>query len=346
MRKDAYHDQAVVIHRARDLRLDDRRVDPLKPGEVRLQMAWGGICGSDLHFYRDGGVGASIVRNPMVLGHELSGIVCEVATDVEGFVPNDPVAIHPARLCGECQECSAGRNNLCRNVRFLGSAALNPHCDGGFRRYMSIHHAQLRHLPPGLDLETAALTEPMAVVLHAINRAGPVDGRSVLVQGAGPIGILLVAALKLRGAGRIVATDLNSLPLEIVASVGATEAWNTSSNFPEEEFDVVFEATGVAAALASAIVRTRRGGVLVQVGIFAPGPVSAPLSLIINREIDFRGSWRFDAEFDEALDVLAKHKQYVSRLITHRFDLPDYLEAFQTASNRTIASKVLLKLNG
>ncbi|MFT4115287.1 L-idonate 5-dehydrogenase [Bradyrhizobium sp.] len=325
--------------------MDDRVVAPLDRGEVRLEMAWGGICGSDLHFYRDGGVGASIVRNPMVLGHELSGIVCEIADDVEGFKPGDPVAIHPARLCGECLECRNGRNNLCRNVRFLGSAALNPHCDGGFRRYMTVQQGQLRHLPAGLDLEAAALTEPLAVVLHAINRAGPIEGRSVLVQGAGPIGVLLVAALRLKNAGRIVATDLNELPLEIATGMGATEAWNTASSFPEEEFDVVFEATGVAAALASAITRTRRGGVLAQVGIFAPGPVSAPLSLIVSREIDFRGCWRFDAEFDEALALLAEHKQQLTGLVTHKFDLPDCLEAFHAASDRKTASKVLLRLN-
>lgn len=340
-----FRDHAVVIHKARDVRLDGRPVEALDSGEVRLEMAWGGICGSDLHFYRDGGVGASIVRNPMVLGHELSAIVCETADDVEGFKIGDPVAIHPARICGECLECRNGRNNLCRNVRFLGSAALNPHCDGGFRRFMTVQERQLRHLPPGLDLETAALTEPMAVVLHAINRAGPVEGRSILVQGSGPIGVLLVAALRLKGAGRIVATDLNALPLDIAIAMGATEAWNTSESFPDEEFDIVFEATGVAAALASAIARTRRGGVLAQVGIFAPGPVAAPLSLIISREIDFRGCWRFDTEFDEALVVLAEHGPRLANLVTHRFDLPDYLEAFHAAADRKTASKVLIKLN-
>ena len=338
-------DRAVTIHAAKDLRLDDAELGEIQPSEVRVQMAWGGICGSDLHFYRDGGVGASIVRNPMVLGHELSARVVEIGADVHGISEGDPVAVYPARPCGNCEGCRSGRRQLCSNVQFLGSAARNPHCDGGFRHFLTLRADQIRVISADLPLDIASLTEPLAVALHAIARVGNVQDRAVLVQGSGPIGALLVAALKIKGAGRIFATDLNEFPLGMAKKLGATEVWNASGEMPTEEFDIVFEATGVVAGLASAIQHTKRGGILAQVGIFAPGPVAAPLSLIVSREIDYLGCWRFDGEFDHALVMLTENKDLFAQLITHRFGIEEYLDAFHAAGNRSSASKVLIDLS-
>lgn len=338
-------DRAVVVHAANDLRLETRDPEPLGADDVRLDMAWGGICGSDLHFYRHGGTGVARLRQPMVLGHELSGRVREMAPDVLGLAVGDAVVVHPARVCGRCRCCRAGQEQLCEDVKFLGSAARMPHCDGGFTRFLTVGASQLRRVPEVLPLDLAALTEPLAVALHAIARAGDVAGRTALVMGAGPIGTLLVAALRLKGAARIVAADINDFPLTVAARMGADETWNTAGKAPEDAFDIVFEATGVPDGLSAAMLRARRGGIVAQVGIFAPGPVPAPLSLVISREIDFRGCWRFGHEFDDALEMLAGHAALFGNLVTHRFPVNDVIDAFDTASDRTRAMKVLLSLS-
>ncbi|NHO31663.1 L-idonate 5-dehydrogenase [Acetobacter fallax] len=337
--------EALVIHAAHDLRLDTSPLPEPGPGEVRINMEWGGICGSDLHYFAHGGVGASVLHNPMILGHEVSGTVAVTGPDVTGFTKGDPVAIHPARPCGDCPECRRDRRNLCRNVRFLGSAAFDPHTDGGFRRAMTVDATQLRHLPPGLDTRRACLAEPLAVALHAISRAGEVRGRSALVQGAGPIGLLIVAGLVHAGAARIVATDLQNFPLERALLLGAQEGHNSSNGPLEDEFDIVFEATGAAAALPEAIARTRRGGILVQVGMFPPGNVSVPLAQIISRELDFRGTFRFDHEFDDALALLAEKPEIADTLVTREFPITRFQDAFALAPDRTRAAKVLLALS-
>ncbi|MHC0612669.1 L-idonate 5-dehydrogenase [Komagataeibacter oboediens] len=336
--------EALVIHARRDLRLDTRTLPPPGPDEVRVNMAWGGICGSDLHYFAHGGVGASVLHAPMVLGHEVSGTVAAVGGAVDGFAVGDAVAIHPARPCGACPECSRGQRNLCRNMRFLGSAAYDPHTDGGFSRAMIVSAAQLRHLPPGLDTRRACLAEPLSVGLHAIARAGDVRERSVLVQGSGPIGLLLVAGLVHHGAGRIVVTDLEDFPLRCAARLGADACHNTRHDTVDEEFDIVFEATGVPRALPGAIARTRRGGILVQVGMFPPGDVAVPVAQIISRELDFRGTFRFDTEFDAALALLAERPEIADIVVTQQFPLSDFAAAFALAPDRTQAAKILLSL--
>ncbi len=336
--------EALVIHGAGDLRLETVAAGEPGPDEVRVRPSWGGICGSDLHYLRHGGVGASVLRAPMVLGHEVSGVVDAVGRDVRSVAVGDAVAIHPARPCRQCPECRRGTSHLCRDMRFLGSAALLPHTDGGFRQALVVRHDQARPLPAGLDLRRAALAEPLAVALHAVGRAGPLEGRRAMVQGAGPIGALVVAALRRLGAARVVATDLAAHARGVAVSLGADEGWDAGAAMPDEEFDLVFEATGVVAALRGALLRTRRGGVLVQVGMFAPGDVSAPLSLVISREIDFRGTFRFDREFDDALAMLAADPGIADALVTRDFPLADYAAAFALSGDRSQASKVLLEL--
>ncbi|MBV1829880.1 L-idonate 5-dehydrogenase [Komagataeibacter melomenusus] len=336
--------EALVIHAPHDLRLDPAPLLPPGPDEVRVNMAWGGLCGSDLHYFAHGGVGASILHAPMVLGHEVSGRVDALGRDVTGFAVGEAVAIHPAQPCDHCPECARQQRNLCRNMRFLGSAARDPHTDGGFRRAMTVKATQLHHLPPGLTLRAACLAEPLSVALHAIARADDVRGRSVMVQGAGPIGLLIVAGLVHHGARRIVVTDLEDFPLQCATRLGASRCYNTRHAAMEEEFDILFEATGVPSALPAAIARTRRGGILVQVGMFPPGDIPVPITQIINRELDFRGSFRFDMEFDAALALLAERPEIADILVTRQFPLSDFAAAFALAPDRRQAAKILLSL--
>jgi L-idonate 5-dehydrogenase len=191
------------------------------PGEALVAVRYGGVCGSDLHYWRHGGVGDFRLREPMVLGHEVVGTVVSYGTGATGPAPGTAVAVHPATPCGHCPECSEGRANVCRDTRYLGSAARFPHVQGAFAERIAVPAGQLRALPDGLGPRRAALAEPLSVALHAVRRAGDVSGRHVLVTGAGPIGCLVVAAAKAAGAARVTVTDLVPEALGHAAGAGA-----------------------------------------------------------------------------------------------------------------------------
>ena len=166
-----------VIHGQDDLRVAELPVPRPGPGQALVAVRYGGVCGSDLHYWRHGGVGDFRLREPMVLGHEVVGTVVEYGADASGPAPGSAVAVHPATPCGVCPECAAGRRNVCRDTRYLGSAARFPHVQGGFAAQVVVPAEQVRALPDGLELRRAALAEPLSVALHAVRRAGGVAER-------------------------------------------------------------------------------------------------------------------------------------------------------------------------
>ncbi|MDQ0751871.1 L-idonate 5-dehydrogenase [Streptomyces africanus] len=337
---------ACVIHKAGDLRVEELTPSAPGPGEVAVTVAFGGICGSDLHYYRHGRVGDFTVREPMVLGHEIVGHVAALGPGADGPAVGTPVAVHPATPCGDCTECGSGRRNVCADTRYLGSAARTPHVQGGFAQHVTVPGAQIRALPPTLDLRRAVLAEPLSVALHAVRRAGDVRGKRVLVTGAGPIGCLVTAVLHHKGAAEIVVSDLIDTPLRIAGACGATglvradepdaPAWGAP-------FDVSVEASGAPAGLRACVERTGRGGTVVLLGLLPPGEVPLLGNITVTRELELRGAFRFDAEFDEAIELLAGPLP-VDAVVTHTFPLPDAQAAFDIAHDRTVASKVLLDL--
>lgn len=341
---------ACVVHGAGDLRVEERPYDGPGPGEIAVAVALGGICGSDLHYYHRGRVGDFALREPMVLGHEVVGHVATLGTGAVGPAVGTAVAVHPATPCGTCHECAGGRRNICARTRYLGSAAHTPHVQGGFAQLISVPAEQIRPLPPGLGLRRAVLAEPLSVALHAVHRAGEVKGRRVLVTGAGPIGCLVVAALRHAGAAEVVVSDLHDEPLRIATEVGATgtaradrpddPAWSGSG-----VFDIAVEASGAPAGLRTCVERVRRGGTVVLLGLLPPGEVGLLGNVTVTRELDLRGAFRFDTEFDEALALLAQGLP-VEPVLTHTFPLEQSGAAFDMAQDRTVASKVLLDLSG
>ncbi|MFJ8938202.1 L-idonate 5-dehydrogenase [Streptomyces sp. NPDC102365] len=336
-----------VIHGQGDLRVDELPAPSPGPGEALVAVRYGGVCGSDLHYWRHGGVGDFRLREPMVLGHEIVGTVLAygAGAGADGTpAPGTAVAVHPATPCGVCPECAAGRRNVCRDTRYLGSAARTPHVQGGFAAHVVVPAAQLRALPAQLPLRRAALAEPLSVALHAVGRAGDVRGKHVLVTGAGPIGCLVVAAAKAAGAARVTATDLLPRALEYAVAAGAdatVRADEASSPDRLSEVDAAVEASGVAAGLDTCLRLVRRGGVVVQLGMLPPGASAFPGNLVVSREIDLRGAFRFDGEFDEALALLAREARF-DHLISAVLPLPEATAAFTLAADRTQSCKVLL----
>ncbi|GGH43711.1 alcohol dehydrogenase catalytic domain-containing protein [Frigidibacter albus] len=337
--------QAIVIHAPNDLRLDTRpEAMPPQAGEVRVNVARGGICGSDLHYHHHGGFGAVKLREPMVLGHEVSGVVAEVGGGVSGLAAGDKVAINPSMPCNECAFCRKGMRNHCTDMRFSGSAMRFPHQQGLFRQGVTLPAAQLIRLSPGTDLGTAACAEPFAVCLHAVRQAGGLTGARVLVSGCGPIGCLTTLAASRAGAQEVIATDLSDPPLDIARRLGATRVINLAGSSLDDlaagkgTVDVVFECSGNPRALLSAFTVLKPGGLLVLVGLGADATL--PLSLLVTKEIRTIGSFRFDSEFAQAVDLIDRGVVDLSPLITATLPMSEAIAAFERAGDRSRSMKV------
>ena len=335
---------AVVAHGKGDLRIEDVALKAPAPDESIVEIAYGGICGSDLHYWLHGAAGESVLKAPMVLGHEIVGTVLQQAADGSGPVAGTSVAVHPATPAPGDARYPADRPNLSPGCTYLGSAARYPHTDGAFSRYANLPSRMLRALPETLDLRTAALVEPASVAWHAVARAGDVAGKTALVIGSGPIGALAVAVLKRAGASRIVAVDMHDKPLEIARAVGADAVLkgDDAEAIAAVEADVVIESSGSHYGLASAIKGATRGGKVVMVGLLPSGPQPVFISLAITRELELLGSFRFNNEIDDVIAALADGSLFVDPVITHEYDLAHGLEAFDVARNSAQSGKVLL----
>lgn len=337
---------AVVAHAANDLRIDDLPVRSAAANEVVVEVAYGGICGSDLHYWSHGAAGESILRAPMVLGHEASGVVVRAAADGSGPAAGTRVAVHPATPADDgVTRYPADRPNLSPRCTYLGSAAQFPHTDGLFVKYATLPSRMLRPLPDGLDLRTAAVIEPASVAWHGVSQAGAVEGKSALVIGAGPIGALIIAVLKRAGATEIVAVDLHDHALQVAQAMGATRTLlaTDAEGVAAVQADVAIDSSGNHRGLASAIRGTARGGRVVMVGLLPTGDQPVPMSLAITRELELVGSFRFNDEIDEVIAALADGSLVVDPVITHEFGLDDALEAFAVAKDASGSSKVLLR---
>ena len=348
---------AAVLHGAHDLRVEHRDDRALLPGEARVRVACGGICGSDLSYFNKGGVGDFRVREALTLGHEVSGTVAELAPSADwplpaGLAVGIRVAINPSRPCLHCRYCRAGRSNLCRNMRFLGSAALMPHVQGGVSEHVVVRADQCVAVPQAMSYRLAACAEPLAVALHAIARAGTVVGRHVLIAGAGPIGLLCLAAARHAGAASVTITDLFPEPLQVAARMGATDTIDVQADPDRLDraadelggFDVAIEATGAAASVVRMPLLVRPGGRIVQLGMLPPGAVPLPVNLLMSREIDLVGSFRFHDAFDSAVQALADGRIDVTPILSATFPLQKANDAFLMAGDRRRAIKVHLDI--
>ena len=336
------------LHAKGDIRIETVPVEAPGSGEVLVRIGAGGICGSDLHYFQDGGFGSIRVKEPIILGHEVAGTVAALGDGVGNLSVGQTVALNPSRPCHACRYCDEGLFNQCLNMRFYGSAMRFPHEQGGFRDLIVADAVQCvqvgNHVSPG----EAACAEPLAVCLHARSRAGDLGGKRVLVTGAGPIGLLCVAVAQHAGAAEIVVTDLQDATLTVAEGMGATRTINVAReaealevyNADKGTFDVAFECSAAAPAFRTAILAVRPRGVIVQVGV--TGDIPVPINLIVGKEIEFRGTHRFHAEYAEAVRLIDSGKIDVKPLITHTLPLVEAVEAFAIAGDRSKAVKVQL----
>jgi L-idonate 5-dehydrogenase len=341
--------EALVIHSSGDLRVEDYPTADVASGQVRVRVRTGGICGSDLHYYQHGGFGAIRLQQPMVLGHEVAGVIDAVAPDVTHIQLGERIAVNPSHACGICRFCQLGLQNHCLDMRYFGSAMRMPHVQGAFRQEIVIGAAQAYKLADGVSDAEGAMAEPLAVALHAVNRAGPLLGRKVLVTGCGPIGAMVIIAARRAGASLIVATDVMEQPLRKALKIGADAVINVAES-PNElakytqdkgQFDVLLEASGNQHALRSAFDMVHPRGVVVQLGL-SGSEFTLPFNIVVAKEFDVRGAFRFHEEFGVAVDLINKGLVDLKPLISATLPYRDAGRAFALAADRSQSMKVIL----
>jgi L-idonate 5-dehydrogenase len=351
-----YRCMCLVIHAPDDLRVDVQEAADPGPGEVLVAVGFGGICGSDLHYFHHGGFGTVRIKRPMILGHEVAGTVRAVGPGVTAVKPGDRVAVNPSRPCGACVHCLEGLPNQCLDMRFYGSAMRDPHVEGAFRHLLLCDAVQCEPVASGVALQHAALAEPFSVALHGVQRAGPLLGKRVLVSGCGPIGALSIAAARIHGAAEITAVDLTDETLAVARAMGADVTINVARDSDwlaryaadgatrKGTFDVMLECSGNERALRAGLEAMRPRGVVVQLGL--GGDVSIPQNLVVAKELSICGSFRFHAEFKLAVQLINSGRVDMTPMVTGAFPLSRAREAFELASDRSRAMKVLLDFAG
>jgi len=334
---------ACRIHAAHDLRVEPLEAPPPGPHEVELRLGAMGICGSDLHYFQHGRVGAFVLREPLIPGHEASGIVERVGSAVTRVKPGDKVAINPSHACGQCDYCLGGRFNLCRRMFFLGSASVFPHAQGLLRERFVLGEAQLTTIHEDVSLGEIACAEPLSIGLHAVSRAGVLTGKTVLITGGGTIGCMSVIAARLAGAAQVIACDIAERPLAIATQVGADRVVRTDqvdAASLADSADIAIEAAGSPAALATCLAATRRGGRIVQVGTLPADGIAFPANSIMARELDYVGAFRAAHAFDWAVGYLRTRRVDVRPLLSASLPIERSREAFELAADRSRSTKV------
>ena len=333
------------IHGAEDLRIEDVPCPQPGPDQVLVKMGAAGICGSDMHYFRHGQIGKFKIQEPLIPGHEASGVIAALGTNVTGLEEGQRVAINPSHPCGKCSRCREGCENLCDSMFFLGSASVFPHAQGMFREYFLISAKQCIPVSNQVSLQELALSEPLSVGLHAVNRAGNLFGKRVLISGSGTIGCMVLLAAKLDGAEQVTMVDVLEEPLAIARKVGAdlTICVKPSAAPSTEllnEFDVAFEVSGAASALSNCIELVRRGGTIVQVGTLPAEGIHLFANQIMVKELDIRGSMRFGNVFSRAVRLLENQRLNVQSILTGRFPIAEAAKALQLAFDKTVSMKV------
>lgn len=323
--------RTAVLREPRHVVIEQRPIPQAGPGEVLVRVSAVGVCGSDTHYYEHGRIGRFVVEAPLVLGHEAAGEVTELGPGVTRLVVGQRVSIEPGVPDLTCGQCLAGRYNLCPNMRFFGT----PPVDGAFAEYVVVHQAFAHPVPPSVSDDAAALLEPLSVGIWACMKARVTAGSRVLVTGAGPIGLVSVAAALAFGATEVVVSDVNPVRLALAKELGATtviDVRETSVTDLHRPPEVLLECSGHPPAIGEAIRALDRAGRAVLVGM-GGDEILLPLSVIQEREIELTGTFRYAGTWPRAIALIAAGRIDLDRLVTGSYRLDQAQEAL-TAGRR------------
>lgn len=333
--------QTAVLVEPRQFELRDRPQPSPGPDDVLVAVRDVGICGSDVHYYEHGRIGDHVVENPLVLGHESAGEVVEVGENVTTLEPGDRVALEPGVPCRRCSHCKQGDYHLCEDVHFM---ATPPH-DGAFTEYVSWPDDYAYKLPENVSTTEGALCEPLSVGIHACHRGTVETGDTVLVTGAGPIGLLVMETARAAGATDIIVTDVVDEKLAFARDRGADLAVNVAEDDLEGAIDaytdgigvdVVVEASGAVPSIQTTLDVVCRGGTVVLVGLASEAAVPFDVLDIIDNELDVLGSFRYKNTYPTALDLLADDVVNVEGIVEFESALEDIDDAFQRAMDPNV----------
>ena len=313
--------KALVLKQYKQFACEDVAAPEPGADDVLVAVKACGICGSDVHGM-DGSTGRR--RPPIIMGHEAAGVISRVGSRVTGWAAGDRVTFDSTIYCGHCAFCRRGLINLCDHRRVLGVSCEDYRQDGAFAEFVAVPQRLLYRLPEGLAFEHAALAEPFAIALHAIRRAPPTLNDTVVVVGAGMIGLALVQALSRAGCGRLVVVDIAADRLALAAKSGATHTIDSSSEDAAAAIlgltnglgaDLAFEAVGVAATVDFSLRCLRKGGAVTLIGNVAP-KTEFPLQTVVTRELTIHGSCASQGEYPACLEMLARGDLRAAPLIS------------------------------
>jgi L-iditol 2-dehydrogenase len=314
--------------------------------KLRLRVQAVTVCGSDLHYYKEGSIGSSVVHQPAILGHEFSAVVDDERGAEFGFPKGTLVAVDPAEPCRLCEWCESGHINLCPNVKFAGSAPIH----GALREFFAAKPANLFKVPEGFDAADAALLEPLGIAIHAIDLAKIKLGSSVAVVGGGAIGLLILQVAKLVGAGSIHVLEPFEYRRELALKLGADSVHGTPATLLEltnkRGVDVVLEATDSPTGPQDACTVARIGGKVVLVGIPDGDSFTLTASNVRRKGLSIKMSRRMGHVYPRAIDLVAKKLVNVKAIATHHFSLANAPQAFalqETRSDGVIKSVIHLE---
>ena len=320
--------------------------------EVLVQLEYVGICGSDVHYFHHGNCGAYKVNleEDYMLGHECAGTVVEVGANVKDLKVGDKVALEPGITCGQCEFCKAGKYNLCPDVVFLAT----PPVQGCYEEYIAFPENMCFKLPENMTTKEGCLIEPLSVGFHAANQGDVQVGESVVILGAGCIGLVTLLACKAHGAGNIIVADIVDARLEKAKELGATHVINSKEVNALEEIarltggkgaDKVFETAGSPVTIAQTAFAVKRGGTITLVGLSAQEEINFNFAQIMDKEATIKSVFRYRNIYPKAIEAVSAGAIDVNGIVTHEFDLEHIQEAFEEAiNNKTDIVKAVIKI--
>ena len=331
--------RASVMTGVRTLEIEDRPVPSPGARQVLVEVAAVGVCGSDVHYYRHGRIGDFVVDAPMILGHELSGRIAAVGDGVDPGRVGQRVAVEPQHPCRRCRQCRAGRYNLCPAMEFYAT----PPIDGAFCRYVVTDDDMAHPVPDAVSDDAAALLEPLSVAITTMRKAHVAPGTSILIAGAGPIGVICAQAARAFGASRIVVTDLLASRREMALRFGATEVLDPAAVdiTAIDPVDAFVDATGVPVAVVSGIKAVGPAGHVVLVGMGAD-EYALPVSHIANLEITVTGVFRYTDTWPAAIHLVASGAVDLDGMVTGRYDLDHVGDALDSDSDTTSLKSIVV----
>lgn len=332
--------RASVLSPSLTITTEERPIPVPGPNEVLVEVKSVGICGSDIHYFEHGRIGPYVVETPLILGHEASGQIVAVGSDVEDIAPGTRVAMEPGVPCKDCEQCRAGRYNLCPDVIFFAT----PPVDGAFAQYVALDRDFVHPIPDHVSYDAAALMEPLSVGIWANRKAETGLGSRVLITGAGPIGIVCALVARASGAAEVTVTDTNAQRLRHAGDLGFSTA-DPGSAAALSGFTVLIECSGAPAAIAQGIRALGPAGTAILVGMAPNGNVELPVDLIQGREIWVTGTFRYANTYPTAVDLVSSGAVDLDALVSKTFTLDEVADALSYYKKDPAAMKVVVRVS-